>query len=60
MFKIYARHNISAAALMIQEIEDKINALSTAWDNATDTRKRNKILAKMNELSAKLETLEAI
>ena len=58
-FSIYSNHNVFAK-IQKWEIEDQINDLSNQWDNETDTHKRNNILMKMNELSAKLETLEAI
>ncbi len=56
----YLNDSNAAARMKIWELEDKINELSTAWDNATDTSKRNAILTKMNALTARLEALEAI
>ena len=56
----YLNDSNATARMKIWELEDKINELSTAWDNATDTRKRNAILTKMNALTARLEALEAI
>ena len=58
--RVFARIANDINRMKIWELEEKINELSTAWDNATDTHKRNAILTKMNALAAKLEVLEAI
>lgn len=59
MKRISTRRQFNARQFAIDEILHRIDELSEMWDAETNARKRNAILLKMNELSAKLEVLEA-